>query len=286
VTSSRRRVDLEFLGLAFSSRLRKGERKSARHVADRLDDRCCCSGRALHEDRSALPRASKPARSTRASAGARGGALVGSVAALGLPAARRAAVDEALEGAVRFLVATLGRRGGKKPKRGKKPVIVHSLGAAFWLRDAGYGPDVVVAGLLHDVIERADLSPARLGRKFGPEVAALVAAATNDARLEGPLDRWADSLERCARLGEAGLAVRAADLVDNAHRVTAVGPEGDAARVAAKASMLVAVCRAAGVDAPWVATVAQLARMLAARPAPLASAMPRHAAVAAARRRR
>jgi len=56
------------------------------------------------------------------------------------------------------------------------PYIMHPAAVGMLLLEHGEGGDVVVAGILHDVIEDTDADAALVEREFGPRVAELVAA--------------------------------------------------------------------------------------------------------------
>ncbi len=60
------------------------------------------------------------------------------------------------------------------------PIIEHLSEVARLLRDAGCADVVIAAGLLHRVVQDADVSAAALTRRFGPTVAGLVATASVD----------------------------------------------------------------------------------------------------------
>jgi (p)ppGpp synthase/HD superfamily hydrolase len=70
---------------------------------------------------------------------------------------------------------------GQQRESDGAPFIEHSLEVARLLRDAGCSEVVVAAGLLHDVVEDAHVTPAELRARFGPAVAALVHSVTDHA---------------------------------------------------------------------------------------------------------
>lgn len=154
------------------------------------------------------------------------------------------ACEDRLEEALHFLVRALD----DKPKRGKKPVVMHSLRVAYTLVSMGYGADVVVAGLLHDILEKSQLTQAHVSRRFGIETGLMVAANTNCQRIHDSLDRYRDSLERCAAYGEGALLVRAADLIDNCDRMAALGSHARLERIGEKIKLLIKFCREELVD--------------------------------------
>jgi (p)ppGpp synthase/HD superfamily hydrolase len=63
---------------------------------------------------------------------------------------------------------------------GDSAAIDHSLAVARLLKEDGQPDTVVLAGLLHDVLEDTDVTPAELRQRFGPEVTRLVEAMTQD----------------------------------------------------------------------------------------------------------
>lgn len=172
------------------------------------------------------------------------------------------ACEEKLEEALHFLVRALD----DKPKRGKKPVVMHSLRVSYMLVAMGYGADVVVAGLLHDVLEKTALTQGHLIRRFGVEVALMVAANTNSERIHDSLARYQDSLERCAAYGEGALLVRAADLIDNCDRLAALGSSARLDRVAEKMKLLVRFCREELVDARMIDELQKRVRKITRKP--------------------
>lgn len=169
--------------------------------------------------------------------------------------------EDRLEEVIHFLIRALE----DKPKRGKKPVAMHSLRVGFSLLAQGYGIDVVIAGLLHDILEKTSLPAAQVSRRFGPEVGRMVVAVTNNERIDDPMARYLDSLRRCAEVGEGALLVRAADLIDNCDRLMALGSGARLERVAAKMRMLINVCREELVDARMVDELARRHRRISRR---------------------
>ncbi|MDA0169468.1 HD domain-containing protein [Solirubrobacter taibaiensis] len=93
------------------------------------------------------------------------------------------------------------------------PFIVHPLEVASMLSARGYEDDVVAAGLLHDVVEQADVSLADVRERFGGRVADLVAAVTEDEGIADYDARKAALRERMAAAGPQAHAIYAADKI-------------------------------------------------------------------------
>jgi guanosine-3',5'-bis(diphosphate) 3'-pyrophosphohydrolase len=77
-----------------------------------------------------------------------------------------------------FLVEAYRTRPRRRGRTVEHPIAVSEL-----LADDGYRPTVVVAGLLHDVLEDTDVTPGELRERFGPDVTRLVEALTQDAAI-------------------------------------------------------------------------------------------------------
>jgi (p)ppGpp synthase/HD superfamily hydrolase len=67
----------------------------------------------------------------------------------------------------------------------RAPYVNHLAEVAHLLAEAtgGRDPELVAAGLLHDVVEDQDVTEAEVAAKFGADVAALVAEVTDDKSL-------------------------------------------------------------------------------------------------------
>src|SRR3954447_11565159 len=104
-----------------------------------------------------------------------------------------------------------GRHAGRRRTSDGADFIVHPLEVARLLTADDHATPIVAAGLLHDVVEKADATPAELVARFGPEVAGLVAAMTEDERIADYATRKAEQRARVARHGPDALAVFAAD---------------------------------------------------------------------------
>jgi (p)ppGpp synthase/HD superfamily hydrolase len=91
------------------------------------------------------------------------------------------------------------------------PFILHPLDVAALLHSAGAPDHVIAAGALHDTLEKTDATHADLSRRFGPRVAKLVAAVTEDEQITGYAARKAALREQVARAGSEAAILFAAD---------------------------------------------------------------------------
>lgn len=93
------------------------------------------------------------------------------------------------------------------------PFIEHPLEVARLLRAAGCSDIVVAAGLLHDVVEQTDVTIAELRARFGPAVAGLVLAVSEDASIDSYRLRKQLLREQVRHAGDDAALLFAADKI-------------------------------------------------------------------------
>ena len=91
--------------------------------------------------------------------------------------------------------------------------IEHPREVALLLHASGAPDPLVAAGLLHDTHERTATTRSDLMRRFGPEVAALVAAVTEDSSIRSYRQRKAALRKQATTSGEPAAILFAADKV-------------------------------------------------------------------------
>jgi (p)ppGpp synthase/HD superfamily hydrolase len=109
-----------------------------------------------------------------------------------------------LEGAFRFARDVYSEED-------REAKLGHSIEVAKLLHEAGFDEEVVAAGLLHDVIEATDSELPQVAERFGPGVADLVEAMTEDDGIESYEERKAEHRARVAEDGSRAAAIYAAD---------------------------------------------------------------------------
>ncbi|MEA1993660.1 MAG: HD domain-containing protein [Euryarchaeota archaeon] len=119
--------------------------------------------------------------------------------------------DEEIEKAITFLVFAI-HKAGHNPK----PVILHSIRVGIHLYNLAYRKDIVIAGILHDVIEDSKTSLEEVRSQFGETVSNLVAANSFDEAIDDTVERYKETFDRCRSAGRDALIVKAADIFDNA----------------------------------------------------------------------
>lgn len=112
------------------------------------------------------------------------------------------------------------------------PYIAHPVHVSVILIQHGFGEDMAIAGLLHDVVEDTDVPIEAIRAEFGPEIARLVAAVSETKTADGVELPWEQrKAEKLAHLRAGGpdvAALKAADAIHNARSIVAdlrrVGP--------------------------------------------------------------
>jgi (p)ppGpp synthase/HD superfamily hydrolase len=96
-----------------------------------------------------------------------------------------------------------------------KPTLFHSIRVGTFLYEQEYPKEIVLAGLLHDIIEDTDISPQLLENEFGADVVELITTNSKDSSISDQDERIDELIKRCVENGEASLIVKSADVIDN-----------------------------------------------------------------------
>ena len=91
--------------------------------------------------------------------------------------------------------------------------IEHPLEVAWLLDRVGAPDDVIAAGILHDVLEKTDVSGAELSARFGSRIAELVQAVSEDETISSYQRRKAALRQQAAMAGPEALMIFAADKI-------------------------------------------------------------------------
>lgn len=123
--------------------------------------------------------------------------------------------------------AALVHAGRRRRGSDTAPHIRHRLEVAELLCDAGCSDVVVAAGLLHDTIDGARVTMARLATLFGDDVANLVAAVSEDPSITTYRERKQQLREHVRNAGhDAALLFAAATIAE-----VTIGPARHPGRV-------------------------------------------------------
>jgi (p)ppGpp synthase/HD superfamily hydrolase len=122
-----------------------------------------------------------------------------------------------LEQALRL--AALGHEGQFR-RSSRVPYVEHVVAVAWMLDRAGFDEDVVIAGLLHDLLEDTPATRDQVEASFGPRVAELIAVCSEEkldaqGRKRPWIDRKRDHLAALAQAPQEALAIVLADKLHN-----------------------------------------------------------------------
>jgi (p)ppGpp synthase/HD superfamily hydrolase len=117
------------------------------------------------------------------------------------------------------------KHDGQRRKGTPVPYIVHPVQVARLLELHGLEEEVVIAGLLHDVLEDTGCTREELEAAFGPRVAEIVVGCSEPNKALSWEDRKAETVQRLSR---ASPAVRAVACADKAHNLSTIADTLDA----------------------------------------------------------
>ena len=117
----------------------------------------------------------------------------------------------AFEKAVRFLVMHMP----VSEEGSRKPILFHDIRVGVYLYENGYGQDIVLAGVLHDVIEWSSVDEEMVRTEFGDDVVRLILASTKDDTITDKEERVKELIVRCIENGQDALIIKTADTIDS-----------------------------------------------------------------------
>jgi (p)ppGpp synthase/HD superfamily hydrolase len=134
-----------------------------------------------------------------------------------------------LERALRWSAAC---HAGQTRKASEVPYFAHVAAVAMILGRAGFDEDVVIAGLLHDVVEDSEATLDDVAAGYGPTVREIVSLCSEikvdaEGRKRPWIDRKRDHLKAMAG---ASAAARAVLLADKLHNLTSIELDLDEGR--------------------------------------------------------
>jgi guanosine-3',5'-bis(diphosphate) 3'-pyrophosphohydrolase len=106
------------------------------------------------------------------------------------------------------------------------PYINHLLEVAFLVAQAtnAKDPNLIVAALLHDAIEDQEVAREEIAKRFGEDVASLVAEVTDDKTLASR-DRKRLQIEHAPRISRRAKILKLADKVSNVRSIASDPPD-------------------------------------------------------------
>lgn len=115
------------------------------------------------------------------------------------------------ERAVRFLAKNMPI----SDENNKKPELFHSLRVGVYLYEKGYNREIILSGILHDIIEDSRVDEKMLQAEFGDEVTRLVLACTKNESIADKSQKIKELIGRSMENGQDALIIKTADVLDN-----------------------------------------------------------------------
>ena len=119
-------------------------------------------------------------------------------------------IENAMNEAILYLSLNI-----KKSSHNKKPVITHSIMVGTTLYNCGYSLEIVVAGILHDLIEDTDVTYKDICDKFGKNIADNVLAVSFDNSIVNLEDQTRELFNRIDKFDYDAMIIKCADLYCN-----------------------------------------------------------------------
>jgi GTP pyrophosphokinase len=100
--------------------------------------------------------------------------------------------DFDIEQAIKFLADSMPTEGLTKP------TLLHSVRVGLRLYSDNYSKELIIAGLLHDLVEDTAITIDDVKEKFGERVAKLVELNTKNSEIQDKKERTMDLITRSA----------------------------------------------------------------------------------------
>jgi (p)ppGpp synthase/HD superfamily hydrolase len=114
---------------------------------------------------------------------------------------------------------------GQHRKQTDEQFVEHPIAVAELIADAGFNGSLLAAAYLHDVIEKTAVESSEIRERFGPEVAEVVDALTDDDSVEDYTERKRALRRQVIDAGRDSVVIYAADRVANMRDWRKVPPE-------------------------------------------------------------
>lgn len=96
-----------------------------------------------------------------------------------------------------------------------KPVLSHSFRVADLLYKLDYSEDIVIAAVLHDLIEDTNVTYEKIKNDFGKKVADIVQAVSFDPNISDYIEQTKCMFKNCIDYGVEAVLVKCSDLIQN-----------------------------------------------------------------------
>ncbi len=107
----------------------------------------------------------------------------------------------------------------QKRKASDIPFASHPISVGFILQSAGYSEEVIIAGILHDILEDTSYTEKEIESQFGAKILHLVKGVTENTQISSWEDKKKDYLNKIQKSENNIKAISAADLLDNSKSI-------------------------------------------------------------------
>jgi (p)ppGpp synthase/HD superfamily hydrolase len=114
---------------------------------------------------------------------------------------------------------------GQHRKQTHEQFVEHPIAVAKLISEEGLDGSILAAAYLHDVVEKTEVEHSEIRERFGPDVAEVVEALTDDDGVEGYVDRKRALRRQVLDSGRESVLIYAADRVANMRDWRKVAPE-------------------------------------------------------------
>ena len=126
-------------------------------------------------------------------------------------------LEKKMDEALHYVAKKLSESG-----HNSKPVLLHSFKLGMSLYMNNYSEKVIIAGILHDLIEDTNVSGADIEVKYGRKIREIVETVSFNPKIEDKLEQAKNMFTKCYNYGYDALIVKCADLLDNINYVDLV----------------------------------------------------------------
>jgi guanosine-3',5'-bis(diphosphate) 3'-pyrophosphohydrolase len=114
---------------------------------------------------------------------------------------------------------------GQHRKQTHEQFVEHPIAVAKLISERGFNDSILAAAYLHDVVEKTEIERSEIRERFGPEVAAMVEALTDDDSIEGYVERKRALRRQVMEAGNGSVLIYAADRLANMRDWRRIVPE-------------------------------------------------------------
>ena len=123
-------------------------------------------------------------------------------------------LEKRMDKALHYVAKNLSLSG-----HNSKPVLSHSFRVGTTLYSNNYNEDIIIAGILHDLIEDTDITKEDIEKVYNSKIASLVEAVSFNPSIEDKYLQAKEMFNNCLKYGYDALIIKCVDLLDNINYV-------------------------------------------------------------------